>query len=116
MFTQLFIIFNAAPSAPPHDVSYLTLSSTSIQVIWNEVPFTERNGIITGYQVEYKQLAFEGEDINEVVVSAPILTTTLVNLHEYTEYTIRVRAFTVIGSGPYSNETMATTLQDSKYK
>lgn len=110
----LLIIFNAAPSAPPHDVSSLTLSSTSIKVMWKEVPFIERNGIITGYQIEYNQSAFELEDISKVIVSAPIMTITLGNLHEYTEYTIRVRAFTVAGSGPYSSDIVATTFQDSE--
>ena len=79
------------------------------------MPALERNGIITKYQVEYNQTAFSSVDSSLLVfVDEPTLMTTLVDLHEYTEYVIRVRAYTSEGPGPYSNETVSTTLQDSK--
>ena len=40
---------------------------------------------------------------------------TLTDLEEYVVYFIRVRAYTNIGSGPYSDPVNETTLQDSKY-
>lgn len=91
-----------------------TLSSTTIQVTWNEVPHIERNGIITGYQVEYTQTAFHKENVLVWRLDEPALNTTISNLHEYTTYIIRVLAFTSAGPGPYSNETVATTFEDSK--
>ena len=102
----------AAPSAPPLNVSLLTLSSTTIYVSWDEVPAVERNGIITRYQVNYSQTAFT-EDMQTMYTTD--LNITLQNLHEYTTYTILVRAFTSAGAGPYSNETVTTTFEDSKY-
>lgn len=105
----------AAPSAPPLNVSSLTLSSTTVQVSWDEVPAVERNGIISGYQVEYNQTTFTANMSQRMNTSE--LSITLQSLHEYTTYTISVRAFTSAGmlAGPFSNETVATTLQDSKY-
>ena len=93
----------------------VTLSMLAIQVMWDEVPIIGRNGIITRYEVEYNQTAFS-EVASSLLesVDAPTLMKTLNNLHEYTEYSIRVRAYTVKGPGPYSNTTLATTLQDSK--
>lgn len=97
-------------------MSTLTLSSTTIQVTWNEVPPIERNGIITAYQVQYIQTAFNKENVLVQKIDEPALNTTLYNLHEYTTYTIRVQAFTTAGPGPYSNETVVTTFEDSKCK
>ena len=94
----------------------VNLSTTAVQVTWDEVPVIERNGIITRYEVEYNQTAFS-EVASSLLesVDAPTLMRTLNSLHEYTQYSIRVRAYTVKGPGPYSNTTLATTLQDSKY-
>ena len=94
----------------------VNLSTTAIQVTWDEVPVIGRNGIITRYEVEYNQTAFS-EVASSLLesVDAPTLMKTLNSLHEYTEYSIRVRAYTVKGPGPYSNTTLATTMQDSKY-
>ena len=104
-----------APSAPPADVVFQVISSSSIQVTWNEVPLEDRNGIITMYQVEYNQTTFDS--ITNKTVNTSDLSVTLTNLEEYTEYFIRVRAYTEVdkGPGPYSNVTVATTDQDSKY-
>lgn len=95
-------------------MSTLTLSSTTIQVTWNEVPPIERNGIITAYQVQYIQTAFNKENVLIQMIDEPALNTTLSDLHEYTTYIIRVLAFTIAGPGPYSNETVAITFEDSK--
>lgn len=103
----------AAPSAPPLNVSSLTLSSTTVHVSWDEVPAVERNGIITEYQVECAQITY-AEDMSQRMNTSE-LSITLQSLHEYTTYTIHVQAFTSVGSGPYSNETVATTLEDSRY-
>ena len=80
---------------------------------WDPVPEIDRNGIITQYEVEFNQSTF-----NEI--SASYLTTTngsqlnveLEGLEEYVEYSVRVRAYTSVGLGPFSVAIMNTTMED----
>ena len=103
-----------APSGSPLNVTSQTLDSTSILVMWDEVPAVLRNGIITKYEVEYNHTAYSDADSSTQTINTSDQTTVLVDLHEYTEYHIRVRAYTNVGAGPYSNQTVSITLQDSK--
>ena len=103
----------SAPASPPTDVSAISNSSTSIQVIWSEVPAIDQNGIITEYEVEYNQTTFN-VDVNQTVwvnSTSALLT----KLHEYVNYTVRVRAYTEVGAGPYSTAVTERTQQDSEY-
>ena len=103
---------HTVPSGPPSNVRAQVLTSSAIQVTWSEVPIRQQHGTITNYDVEYKRGAFNVESVN---VAAPTLMVDLTLLREYTEYLIRVRAYTSVGPGPYSNEISATTLEDRKY-
>ena len=47
-------------------------------------------------------------------VNTSNLSISLTDLQEYVNYTISVRAYTVIGAGPYSDPETILTLQDSK--
>ena len=91
-----------------------TVSSSSIQVMWDEVPAVQRNGIITKYEVQYNHTAYSSSDSSTQTEQTSNQTIVLVGLHEYTEYLIQVRAHTIVGHGPYSNHTVSITLQDSK--
>ena len=79
------------------------------------MPIREQRGTIINYEVEYKQGAFSSDILQLVNIAAPVLTTNLTLLHEYTDYLIRVRAYTSVGPGPYSDEILATTYEDSEY-
>jgi hypothetical protein len=100
------------PSGAPLIVRGQALTSTSIQVTWSEVPIRQQRGTIINYEVEYKQGAFSSDILQLVNIAAPVLTTNLTLLHEYTDYLIRVRAYTSVGPGPYSDEILATTYED----
>ena len=90
-----------------------SLTSTEILVSWSEVPAIDRNGIITQYEVEYNQTTFDSVPTNRTVtVDSSTTMTLLTGLEEYVVYYIRVRAYTSVGSGPYSNPIMEITLQD----
>ena len=85
-------------------------------VIWDSVPEIDRNGIITQYEVEFNQSTF-----NEIPTSN--LTTTngsqlmgeLEGLEENMEYTVRVRAYTSVGPGPFSAAVVSRTLEDGEW-
>ena len=77
------------------------LSSIEIQVNWTEVSEIDQNGIITEYEVMYEPLMTFGV-LNTTTIRTMNLFTVLYVLEEYVEYNISVRAYTTMGSGPYS--------------
>ena len=96
--------FSTAPASPPTDVSAMSTSPTLIEVMWNEVPAIDQNGIITMYEVMYTpQNTFGGQiSTNTTNVSGSELMVTLPYLQEYVNYSISVRAYTSAGQGPES--------------
>ena len=87
------------------------ISSTVIEVSWEEVPAIHENGDITFYEVRYTPLMdFEGQ-LSTNLTNTTILNITLTGLEEYVDYNISVRAYTAIGPGPYSDPITRRTLQ-----
>ena len=103
---------NAVPASPPQNVIATVLSSTEIQVNWNEVLEIDQNGIITEYEVMYEPLMTFGGLITTLTVNTTNLSITLMDLEEYVEYSISVRAYTSVGSGPYSVGIVNMTFED----
>ena len=82
---------------------------------WNPVPLIHRNGIITHYEVEFNQSTFEEISmINSTIVDKSVLVLQLIDLEEVVEYSVRVRAFSRVGAGPYTPVKKATTLEARK--
>ncbi len=107
----------AAPSSPPDSVTASANSSTSITVTWDMVPAIDQNGIITMHEVLYQPLETFGGLISTQTLNASGLERSimLINLQEFVNYNISVRAYTSVGNGPYSSEVTALTLQDGEY-
>ena len=109
-------IFYAVPASHPDNVTAVNISSTAIRVSWDTVPAIDQNGVITRYEVEYNQTTFsEVSMYNTTTVNSTTLMMDLTGLEEYVEYSIRVRAYTSVGAGPYSNVVMETTQEDCMY-
>ena len=107
----------AAPDAPPQNVMTMIISSTAIEVIWEEVPEINHNGIIIMYEVQYEPLeTFDGQISTDTVniTNISILSTDLTGLEEFVQYNISVRAYTSVGPGPYSDPVTVRTLEDGK--
>ena len=90
-------------------------TSTTITVTWEPVAPIDQNGIITEYEVEYNQSTFDINTTQTVRVNSSSTMVQLTELHEYVEYFIRVKAYTRVGYGPYSEPINQTTAQDGKY-
>ena len=90
------------------------VSSTEIEVSWEEVPAINENGVITMYEVLYTPLMTFGGQIATDSVNTTVLNITLTGLQEYVEYNISVRAYTSVGPGPYSDGVVSRTLEDCK--
>ncbi len=81
----------------------MVLSPTEVEVSWSELDPIDRNGIIITYEVDYQPVVvFEG---SEAVLRANTTNTTIIltRLHESVQYYFTVRAFTIIGPGPFSD-------------
>ena len=103
---------SAEPSDPPQQVTLGDVTSTSIKVTWAPVKFEDQNGIIKGYKVIYRALP-NGQNVTKVVDTENALT--IGGLNEFTNYSIRVLAFTAVGDGPLSVTQVKQTLEDSKF-
>ena len=103
------------PAVPPVPVQVTVLSPTAIQVVWFEIPEIDRNGIITLYEVLYEPLETFGGAIATSSANITVLNTTLENLQEYVDYNISVRAYTVVGPGPYSLAMTFRTFEDGEF-
>ena len=82
----------------------MSTSPTSTDVIWDEVPAIDQNGIITVYEVMYTPVNTFGGQIsaNTTNVSGSELMATLSYIQEFVNYSISVRAYTSAGQGPES--------------
>ena len=100
------------PSAAPMNVSGHNTSSTSIFIIWNDIPAAEQNGIITSYNITYHSLTENHS--NSTTVDFPDRQVTLTGLKNFVNYSITVSASTKIGPGPASKPVIVSTGEDSK--
>ena len=106
-------MFSTVPSTSD-GVTANALSSTSIMVAWNTIPPIDQNGVITMYEVMYTPLEDFGGAIgtNTTIVSGSALSVVLIDLKEYVNYSISVRAFTTAGPSHYSIAEVEETFQD----
>ena len=86
-------------------------------VSWGPVPLIDQNGIITEYEVMYEPLeTFNGSiETQTANVSGSDMTITLMELEEFVNYSISVRAYTSVGAGPYGSEGFAMTNESGEY-
>ena len=106
------------PSSSPQGVQASAKNSTSVSVSWAAVGSEQRNGIIKGYKVIYQALP-DGRNVTRFVNisdedQGKEQDITLGDLVKFTNYSIRVLAFTVVGDGPPSEVKIVQTQQDSK--
>uniref|UniRef100_G1QLK1 Sidekick cell adhesion molecule 2 n=1 Tax=Nomascus leucogenys TaxID=61853 RepID=G1QLK1_NOMLE len=90
----------SVPSSGPTNVSALATTSSSMLVRWSEVPEADRNGLVLGYKVMYKEKDSDAH-------------AQLTGLGKYVLYEVQVLAFTRIGDGsPSHPPILERTLDD----
>uniref|UniRef100_A0A4W3KFY3 Sidekick cell adhesion molecule 2 n=1 Tax=Callorhinchus milii TaxID=7868 RepID=A0A4W3KFY3_CALMI len=103
----------SVPSSGPTNISALAINSSSILVKWNEVPEQDRNGLVLGYKVLYKEKDLEAPVQLLTIEGNTTYTAQLTELGKYVLYEIQVLAFTRIGDGrPSSPPILERTLDD----
>ena len=113
---QILLLFTniSEPSAPPANISGYNTSSRSIFVQWDDVPFWDQNGVITKYEIRYKEVDGSSNwEKNEI--DSPSKSLTIQGLKRWQFYDIKVTAFTRKGGGPESEAIRIRTDEDSKF-
>ncbi|XP_041977027.1 protein sidekick isoform X3 [Aricia agestis] len=98
----------AVPSTGPTDVSANATSSTTVVVLWGDIPVQDQNGLIEGYKVCYAAIAPPPRPEHKKVECQSIPsnvthTVTLTELRKYVLYQIQVLAYTRLGDGALSD-------------
>ena len=75
------------------------------------MPERDRNGIITMYEIEYWKSGDQASREN-VTLDSDVFLDELTMLEDFQIYIIRVRAYTVVGAGPYSEQKTAEPQQN----
>ncbi|XP_058795689.1 cell adhesion molecule Dscam2 isoform X3 [Phymastichus coffea] len=102
------------PSAPPTRVICESLSSQSVKVHWKAPPAHQHGGIIQGYKVFYRPVPTDNMEISTAgeIKKTTSNETYLHTLYKYTNYSIRVLAYTGAGDGVLSNPIYCATEED----
>ena len=101
-----------APSSAPENVREVEVTSTSITILWDQVPCIEQNSEITGYIVRYSNST--GETQMAAVQNSQIFTAS--GLTPNTAYSFQVAAVNSDGEeGPYSSVLDSPTIGKSNF-
>ncbi|XP_076279934.1 Down syndrome cell adhesion molecule 3 isoform X5 [Lasioglossum baleicum] len=102
------------PETPPTQVACVPLTSQSVKVSWSAPPPHQHGGIIQGYKVYYRPVLTDNMDISTVgeVKKTSSVETYLHTLYKYTNYSIRVLAYTGAGDGVLSPPIFCVTEED----
>uniref|UniRef100_A0A4W3I9E1 Neogenin 1b n=1 Tax=Callorhinchus milii TaxID=7868 RepID=A0A4W3I9E1_CALMI len=101
--------YSDVPSAAPQNITVEVRNSKSIVVHWQPPPPGTHNGVITGYNIRYKKGGRRGETDSTGGNQLCFLCVT--GLERNTEYSFRVSAITVNGTGPSSEWLSAETFE-----
>ncbi|XP_061409815.1 neogenin isoform X10 [Lethenteron reissneri] len=101
--------YSDVPSAPPSNVTIEVLNSKTIIVRWLPPPQGTQNGPITGYKIRHKKGFRRGETEN---TEGNQLWHQLSGLEKGSEYSFRVAAMNINGTGPSSEWVSAETFED----
>ncbi|XP_053153921.1 receptor-type tyrosine-protein phosphatase delta isoform X21 [Hemicordylus capensis] len=97
------------PSGFPQNLHSESATSTSVQLTWQAPILSERNGIITKYTLQYRDINVAHHQTEVPVVPADTIMT-LSGLKPDTTYDVKIRAHTSKGPGPYSPSVQFRTL------
>ncbi|XP_019742397.1 neogenin 1a isoform X5 [Hippocampus comes] len=97
------------PSAPPQNFTLEVQNSKSIMLRWQPPPSNSQNGEITGYKIRYRKGSRRSETAE--TTRGNQLSKLIDGLERGTEYSFRVSAITVNGTGPATDWTTTETFE-----
>ena len=105
-----------APTAAP-EVSLTFATFNYITLQWEMVPCEHRNGDITGYIVEYREMGSvnAGSETVMNITGASVTEATISNPMPSTNYSIQIAAVNNAGTGVFSNATIIERVEQSEF-
>uniref|UniRef100_A0A3Q3FTH0 Neogenin n=1 Tax=Labrus bergylta TaxID=56723 RepID=A0A3Q3FTH0_9LABR len=97
------------PSSSPQNLTVEVQNSKSIMLRWQPPPVSGQNGEITGYKMRYRKVS-RRSDVTEITGGTQLFKL-IEGLERGTEYSFRVSAMTVNGTGPATDWTTAETFE-----
>ncbi|XP_010191234.1 PREDICTED: neogenin-like, partial [Mesitornis unicolor] len=97
------------PSAPPQNLTLEVRNSKSIMLHWQPPPAGTQSGQITGYKIRYRKVSRKS-DVTESIGGTQLFQL-IEGLERGTEYSFRVAALTVNGTGPATDWVSAETFE-----
>ena len=91
------------PTAPPESFEGNAVDATSVSLTWKEIPSSKRNGVITGYKVQFWPIG-DTKTWTNLDVAGNKLAVTIQDLQVNYLYEFIVAGLTKDGIGPYSNK------------
>ncbi|KRT80459.1 Immunoglobulin, partial [Oryctes borbonicus] len=112
--TILGVTKEGVPEAPPQDITCSQIASQSMKVLWSSPPLAQHGGIIQGYKVYYRPILLDNIEIpaSGEIKRTPSTETYLHGLYKYTNYSIKVLAYTGAGDGIISSPIFCITEED----
>ncbi|XP_058256684.1 neogenin 1a isoform X9 [Hemibagrus wyckioides] len=101
--------YSDVPSAAPQNMTVEVLNSKSVMVRWQPPPADAQNGEIVDYKIRYKKGTRKSEPLE--ITTGNQLSKLIDGLQRGTEYSVRVSAITVNGSGPATDWTTVETFE-----
>ncbi|XP_064421842.1 neogenin 1a isoform X3 [Latimeria chalumnae] len=101
--------FSDVPSAAPQNLTVEVRNSKSILVQWQPPPAGTHNGLIVGYKIRYRK-ASRKSDVTESMGGMQLFQL-IDGLERGTEYSFRVAAMTLNGTGPATEWMSAETFE-----
>ncbi|KAG8144954.1 hypothetical protein E2320_013350 [Naja naja] len=98
------------PSAAPQNLTLEVQNSKSIVMHWQPPPTGTHNGQITGYKIRYRKV-IRKSDVTEIIVGTQ-LSQLIEALERGTEYSFRVAALTINGTGIATDWISAETFEN----
>nr|XP_045594049.1 Down syndrome cell adhesion molecule-like protein Dscam2 isoform X1 [Procambarus clarkii] len=99
-----------APGGAPQDLRCTGFSWDSVQITWAPPDPHLHHGTLRGYRLEYER--WDGWSDASRRTQTAAMTEVLTGLEAATNYSVRVRAYTGVGDGPWSPPTLCTTEED----
>ena len=96
-----FVYFTLVPDDPPQNICAIGIEPTVLKAYWLPVSNETINGIRLGYKLSLFTSA--GTIIRNYTLNASVLSLEITGLDIWTNYSIRMAAFTIVGDGPWSD-------------
>ena len=106
---------STVPSSPPQSIMTRSTHPASLTVSWQPPLEISHNVPITGYVMQYKKNGSQDAVSNRQKVNVASGTThTISGLVAITEYSVKVAAMNVNGTGPFSESVVGISGEDSE--